>query len=198
MPTPPKQRTSTRVPENPRNCVSPPPREDKKPRVSAGEDISARHAVQVLELSHGRTCLYVYMYINIMYNIYLYLYAYEYILYTLIYLLYNSCSVGWWFCAPDGCVGVLRSPEWTVSTVKTSSWCSLRLSCQAPPCNLLYVQGRRPLRLVHMRFLQGQAWSSAGKCGPFLRHNLRPCRRPQPYCGAVPWQVLHFDPHEIH
>ena len=185
MPTPPKKRTSTRARRTPDRYRESPPREAKKPRVSAGEDISACHAERALERTHGRTCLYVYMYINIMYNIYSYLYAYEYILYTLIYLLYNSCRV-------------LRSPEWTVSTVKTSPWCSLRLSCQAPPCNLLYVQGRRPLRLVHMGFLQGQAWSSAGKCGPFLRHNLRPCRRPQPYCGAVPWQVLHFDPHEIH
>ena len=143
MATPPKQRKSTRVPRNPARYIVFPPRdrEAKKPRVSAGEDISVQ---QALELAHGRTCLYVYMYINIMYYVYLYLYAYEYILYTLIYLLYNTCSAA---CAPE-CVGVSRSPEWTVSTVKTYSWCSLRLCCQAPPCSLLYVQRRRPLRLV--------------------------------------------------
>jgi hypothetical protein len=148
MPTPPKQRKSTRVPINPARYRESPPRdrEAKKPRVSAGEDISARQVAPALELSHGRTCLYVYMYINHMYNIYLYLYAYviEYILYTLIYLLYNTCSAA---CAPE-CVGVSRSPEWTVSTVKTSSCCGLRLCCQAPPCSLLCVQCRRRLRLV--------------------------------------------------
>jgi hypothetical protein len=91
MATPPKQRKSTRVPRQPERYVEFPPllfrdREAKKPRVSAGEDISVQEA---LELAHGRTCLYVYMYINIMYYVYLYLYAYEYILYTLIYLLYK-------------------------------------------------------------------------------------------------------------
>ena len=145
MPTPPKRRTCGRVPRIPERFRESPPRdsEAKKPRVSAGMDITAgQTGVRALELSHGRTCLYVYMCINIMY---LYLYAYGYILYTLIYLLHNSCSVCRCFFAP---VGVSRSPEWTLSTVKTSSWCSLRLCWQAPPCSLLYVHFRRPLRLV--------------------------------------------------
>ncbi len=93
MPTPPKRRTSGRVPRTPERYRESPPRdsEAKKPRVSAGMDITAgQTVVRALELSHGRTCLYVYMCINIMY---LYLYAYEYILYTLIYSLHSSCSV---------------------------------------------------------------------------------------------------------
>ena len=105
MSSSPKQRKSNRVIRLPERLRESPPREAKKPRVSAVMDITAGQAgvLRSLELSHGRTFLCVYiMYINIMYNIYLYLYAYEYILYTLIYLLYNSCSVsGWWFCAPD-------------------------------------------------------------------------------------------------
>ena len=206
MPTPPKKRTSTRARRTPDRFRESPPREVKKPRVLAGMDITAGQAgvrVRVdltLQRSHGRTCLYVYVYINIMYNIYIYkyLYAYEYILYTLIYLLYNSCSVGWCFCVPDGCVGVPGPAEWIVWTVKPSSWRSPRVWCRAPQVSLLHVHGRRPLRLGHMGWLQGQAWSSAGWCGPCLRHTLRPWRPPPPYCGGVPWQVLHFDPHEIH
>jgi hypothetical protein len=65
MPTPPKRRTSGRVSRTPERLRESPPRdsEAKKPRVSAGMDITAGQTrVRALELSHGRTCLYVYVY----------------------------------------------------------------------------------------------------------------------------------------